>query len=190
MLISAETPTLRDVVQLYGEELWDTQRPYPIWNEDDRTEFQQKIIDHFEFRKIGQETPALFIAYLNRRMREMMPTLNPIFAALASDKLDITRTYYTEDASENASITDTTGRQLFSNTPQAQLSGNKDYATNLTDTTGNQSGKSNAKATHSGSQGSIAEVLSQWIAGVNNALYLVFNGLEPLFMQIYDEEGF
>lgn len=190
MLISDETPTLRDVVQLYGEELWDTDRPYPIWNEDERPEFQQKIIDHFEFRKIGQETPALFIAYLNRRMREMMPTLNPIFEALASDKLDIMRTYYTEDASENGSVTDATARQLFSNTPQAQLSGSKDYATNLTDNTSNQTGKTTGKATHSGSQGSPAELLTQWLTGVNNALYLVFNGLEPLFMQIYDEEGF
>lgn len=190
MLISDETPTLRDVVQLYGEELWDTARPYPIWNEEERAEFQQKIIDHFEFRKIGQETPALFIAYLNRRMREMMPTLNPIFSALANDKLNILCTYYTEDSSVNSSTNDSTGRQLFSNTPQAQLAGNKDYATNLTDTTGKQTAKSNGAATHSGSQGNVAELLANWYTGVNNALYLVFNGLEPLFMQIYDEEGF
>lgn len=190
MLVSDETPTLHDVVHLYGEELWDTERPYPIWNEEDRTEFQQKIIDHFEFRKIGQETPALFIAYLSRRMREMMPTLNPIFSALADEKLDITRSYITTDETESSNVADSTARQLFSNTPQAQLSGAKDYATNLTDTTGNQTGKNTGKSTHQGSQGNIASVLTEWYTGVNNALYLVFNGLEPLFMQIYDEEGF
>lgn len=190
MLISDANPTLHDVVQLYGNEIWDTERPYPIWNEADRTELQRKIYDHFEFRQIGQETPALFIAYLNRRMREMMPTINPIFSVLADEKLDILRTYYTEDTSRASSTSDSTARQLFSNTPQAQLAGNKDYATNLTDNTANQTGTNSGASRHSGTQGTPAELLAKWLTGVNNGLYLVFNGLEPLFNQIYDEEGF
>ncbi len=190
MLVSDAAPTLLDIADLYGETIWDTERPYPIWDETQREELQNKIFDHFEFRRIAQETPALFIKYLNRRMREMMPTINPIFAALADEKLDIMRTYYTTDESTSTSTDTQEARQLFSNTPQAQLSGSKDYATNLTDNTGTNTGSNSGKSTHAGSQGAPAEVLSRWLTGVNNALYLVFNGLEPLFNQIYDEEGF
>lgn len=82
MLITDDTPTLRDVVHLYGDDIWDAARPYPIWNESEREELQNKIYDHFEFRKIAQDTPALFVAYLNRRMREMMPVINPILQRL------------------------------------------------------------------------------------------------------------
>ena len=190
MLISDAAPTLLDVVDLYGETIWDSERPYPIWDETQREELQAKIFDHFEFRRISQETPALFIKYLNRRMREMMPTINPIFAALADEKLDIMRTYCTTDESTSTSTDTQEARQLFSNTPQAQLSGAKDYATNLTDNTGTNTGSNSGKSVHQGSQGAPAEVLSRWLTGVNNALYLVFNGLEPLFNQVYDEEGF
>lgn len=189
MLISDESPTLLDVVELYGETIWDTERPYPIWDESQREELQAKIFDHFEFRRIAQETPSLFIKYLNRRMREMMPTINPVFAALADEKLDIMRTYYTVDTSTSNSTNTQEARQLFSNTPQAQLSGAKDYATNLTDNTGTSTDVNSGNSRHEGSQGAPAEVLTKWLTGVNNALYLVFNGLEPLFNQIYDSEG-
>lgn len=190
MLTTDDTPTLHDIVHLYGDDLWDAARPYPIWDESERTELQAKIYDHFEFRKIAQDTPALFVAYLNRRMREMMPTVNPIFAALADEKLDIMATYSTEDTSISSSESNSSARQIFSATPQARLSGAKDYATNLTDSTGQGTDHGKSTGTHKGTQGQAAEVLTKWLTGVNNALYLVFNGLEPLFNQLYDEEGF
>lgn len=190
MLISDDTPTLRDVVQLYGNDLWDAARPYPIWDEAEREELQNKIYDHFEFRKIAQDTPALFVAYLNRRMREMMPSINPIFAALADEHLDVMATYSTEDTIIRSSESNSSARQIFSATPQAQLSGSKDYATNLTDNTGRGTDQGKSTGLHKGTQGEAAEVLTKWATGVNNALYLVFNGLEPLFNQLYDDEGF
>lgn len=190
MLLTDDTPTLRDVVHLYGNDLWDAARPYPIWDESEREELQNKIYDHFEFRKIAQDTPALFVAYLNRRMREIMPVINPIFAALADEKLDIMATYSTEDTNISLSESNSTARQIFSATPQAQLSGAKDYATNLTDNTGKGTDQGKSTSTHKGTQGQAAEVLTKWLTGVNNALYIVFNGLEPLFNQLYDDEGF
>lgn len=190
MLITDDTPTLRDVVRLYGNDLWDAARPYPIWDESEREELQNKIYDHFEFRKIAQDTPALFVAYLNRRMRELMPVINPIFVALADEKLDIMTTYSTEDTNISSSESNSSARQIFSATPQAQLSGAKDYATNLTDNTGQGTDHGKSTSTHKGTQGQAAEVLTKWLTGVNNALYLVFNGLEPLFNQLYDDEGF
>lgn len=190
MLISDDTPTLRDVVHLYGNDIWDAARPYPIWDESEREELQNKIYDHFEFRKIAQDTPALFVAYLNRRMREMMPVINPIFAALADENLDIMATYKTEDTRISSSESNTAARSIFSATPQAQLSGAKDYATNLTDNTGKGTDKGKNTSTQTGTRGQAAEVLTKWLTGVNNALYLVFNGLEPLFNQLYDDEGF
>ena len=190
MIYTDTTPTLHDCVHLYGNDLWEADRPYQIWDESERDELQAKIVDHFRYRRIAQDTPALFVYYLNRRMREMMPTLNPIFKALADEKLDIMTSYAAFDESVSDSLNDSTARQLFSNTPQAQLSGNKDYATNLTDSDSKASNTNKGTSSRHGYQGNPAEVLTKWATGVNNALYLVFNGLEPLFEQVYDEEGF
>lgn len=51
-------------------------RSYPIFDEAYRDELNQKIIDHFYFREIGQETPDRFNRMLGRKMREIMPLYN------------------------------------------------------------------------------------------------------------------
>lgn len=48
-------------------------KDYPIWDESYRTKLNDFIINHFYLREIGQETPALFIHYLNMTMNEIMP---------------------------------------------------------------------------------------------------------------------
>ena len=35
----------------------------------------------------------------------------------------------------------------------------------------------------------VGSALSAWANSVNNALYIVYNGLEPLYMQVFDFEG-
>lgn len=49
---------------------------YPIFDENYREVLNAKIIDHFYFREIGQETPDRFNMMLGRKMREIMPFYN------------------------------------------------------------------------------------------------------------------
>ena len=75
---------------------------------------------------------------------------------------------------------DSEARQLFSATPQTQLSAAENYATNLTDTTSSESSKTSGRSMPAG------DMLTSWATSVNNALYLVYNGLEPYYLQIFD----
>lgn len=52
---------------------------YPIWSEDYRNILNQKIIDHYMFREIGQETPDRFNFFLSRKMNEIMPYYNQMY---------------------------------------------------------------------------------------------------------------
>lgn len=63
---------------------------YPVWqdespvrsadpDQDKRDWLNARIIDHFCMREIRAETPAQFILWLNRIMREQMPMINPLF---------------------------------------------------------------------------------------------------------------
>ena len=71
--------TLYDVLN-YGYDLGLAD--YPIWDESKRQWLNDLIVNHFMWREIRGETPYQFIYFLNRRMVEHMPTLNPIFATL------------------------------------------------------------------------------------------------------------
>lgn len=54
-------------------------KDYPIFDESYRNVLNQKIIDHYYMREIGAETPALFVFFLNRKMREIMPYYNQLY---------------------------------------------------------------------------------------------------------------
>lgn len=54
-------------------------KDYPIFDENYRATLNGKIIDHYYFREIGQETAGLFRFYLNRTMNEIMPYYNQLY---------------------------------------------------------------------------------------------------------------
>lgn len=126
----------------------DNPDTYPIFDPAYRATLNRFIIDHFEFREIGQETPELFKRFLHRKLREIMPLYNDLYESqliqfnpLHSTDSNITSsTSSTRDgvADETSSADSTntaTGRVLVSQTPQTQLTGNMDYAAGLTDNT-------------------------------------------------------
>lgn len=158
---------------------------YPIFDESYREPLNNKIIEHFYFREIGQETPGLFKRFLNRKMNEIMPYYNQLYksAALEFDpfiNFEMTTTGTTNgessqqsqgtrsdeattDASSSTDNTSTSsGRTLVSLTPQMQLAGNEDYATNITDTTGengaNATSSQDSHSTSSSTDSNTADV--------------------------------
>lgn len=208
---------------------------YPIFNEDYREFLNNKIYNHFWFREIGLETPALFKKFLNRKMNEIMPFYNQLynstlekFSAFENYDLsnksntkssrdemrDITRTDNSSAISDSGSSAKANGtsRTVVSNTPQMQLSGHEDYASNLTDTasdntsetyakqtdTTNSSSTDNTKASSNDNQDFISQITG--ISGITksralmefretflNIDMLVIGELDELFMGIYSD---
>lgn len=181
MLITDDGPTLHDCVELYGMDWDETMSDYPIFDESKREWLNARIYEHFAYREIAQETPSDHFRLIRRTMHEMMPALNPMFSAL-NGELDILAGY--ASATESTSTQDSSGRQLYSATPQTQLSEAENYATNLTDTEGATTDSASTKT--SGRSMPAGDMLTSWATSVNNALYLVYNGLEPYYLQIFD----
>ena len=173
MLITDDGPTLRDCVELYGMDWRGTMSDYPIFDEGKREWLNARIYEHFAYREIAQETPSDHFRLVRRTMHEMMPALNPMFSALDGE-IDILAGY------ASAGERDSEARQLFSATPQTQLSAAEDYATNLTDAASSESTRTSGRSMPAG------DMLTSWATSVNNALYLVYNGLERYYLQIFD----
>lgn len=92
---------------------------YPsYYTGDEKTAFEQKIIDHYYFRQIGQETPERFRHYLKCKMREIMPyyiqryeSVAIMAAGIASGEINPLENYsmIEEGTTEDASTATRTG---------------------------------------------------------------------------------
>lgn len=184
MIITDDAPTLHDLVMLYGYDMADIVGDYPIWDESKREWLNSMIYRHFAYREIGTETAQEYAFLMARTMAEMAPSVMPLFKALDSE-FDILSSFENTSASHDTTTAD--GKQLYSATPQTQLSGEENYATNLTDTTNATTSKNST--TSSGRNAPVGDMLTSWMQSVNNALYIVYNGLEPLHQQVFELGG-
>jgi len=138
------TTELRQIIN-NGFDLGLTVNDYPLFDEAYRVLLNAKILRHYEFMEIGQETPARFKEYLNRKMNEIMPLYNQYYKASLIDfnpfytyDLTTTSTHNIDGQStgsgqntSNSTTSTTAGnhktetannKDVFSDTPQAQLS--------------------------------------------------------------------
>lgn len=233
--MSIFTIQLGDLVQSGFDLQMDKPSSYPIFDEEYRAGLNAKIIDHYEFREIGLETPALFRKFLLRKMREIMPYYNQLYLSTlhdfdpfsnydlfstgdstrtASENRQINRTEQTDTEAESktTNATDSTARTVNSNTPQMQLSGREDYATNLADSTSTTTADGDSTQTSTANQkmndlmdlsGSNVDKYVNHVSGLtgitkSNALLqfretllnidmLVIDELNVLFMGIYTD---
>lgn len=184
MIITDDAPTLHDLVMLYGYDMADIMGNYPIWDEGKREWLNSMVYRHFAYREIATETAQEYAFLMARTMAEMSPSVMPLFRALDTD-FDILTGYETTSAGTDTASADS--KQLYSATPQTQLSGDENYATNLTEaSTSNESANS---TTSSGRNAPVGDMLTSWMQSVNNALYIVYNGLEPLHQQVFEMGG-
>lgn len=130
---------------------------YPIFDENHRTELNDKIIQHYYHSEIGLETPALFKRYLNNKMCEIMPYYNKMYESetlefnplgtfdktTTENRIQNTgaqsQTYanfqnYDSGSNNSHNDTTTTAKNVYSDTPQGLLSETavegETYATN------------------------------------------------------------
>lgn len=65
------TLTIDDMIR-NGVKIWDFDYP-SYYKGQDKTDFEQKVLDHYRFRQIGQETVGRFLHYFRSKIREIMP---------------------------------------------------------------------------------------------------------------------
>lgn len=140
----------------------------------DKAKFEQKILDHYWFRQIGQETVGRFLHYFRTRMREIMPyyvqvyefdakfrniddplesyNLVETFQQFASGSGRVIGSNSSEssgnDSRESSSLT------KFSDTPEGLIENLATHLTNATDVSGSESGTSSAQGSSSSEQDS------------------------------------
>lgn len=189
---------------------------YPIFDENERYGINRLIIDHFWLRDIGQETISIFTFMLRRTMREIMPTYNQLYSSagllkgkeLATYDLTTVRNGSTtgnEQQTSNSSTTATSAaksRSTYFDTPQTALARNKDYAANATDAgsetdnTGGSTGTGSSTSTAAsndtsrttGTQGSLADMLTRYRSTIINTDLMLLNDgeLNACFMGVWD----
>lgn len=183
---------------------------YPIFDEDYRPILNNKIVEHYAFREIGLETPALFARFMARKMGEIMIYYNQLYKSELLPIQALTRLDYTEEydregtaASDSTARADGTGssRDVSSNTPQGLLSmpsiENEVYATNAMigkTTSGSTSSANNTtdstdhyfkKIAGNNAERTDAQMLKEFRSTFLNIDSQIIEELEPLFMQIW-----
>lgn len=141
----------------------------------DKKAFEQKIIDHYRFRQIGQETVGRWLHYFRTRIREIMPyyvqlyefeakwfnvddplesyNLVETFEESSSGSGTVTSSGSSESSSESTGTSDKENR--FSDTPQGAISNIDNYLT--TATKDNESSTGTASVSGSDSSESSSE---------------------------------
>lgn len=141
---------------------------FPMYDESYRNVLCTKILKHYYTKEICAETVGLWKLWLDARLNEIMPYYNQLYKSAMIDfnpmyDMDLTTEYLksfdgntnvTENTGENNSGTsgnlvetesDSTNRNLYSNTPQGALDNieNETYLTNATKITDHNTGFSN-----------------------------------------------
>lgn len=141
-------PTPYELVEQYGYD-WDKELSgYPIWDEDKRKWLNDLIYGNFQYREIAQDTGSEFFKWMNIRLNQIMPAINPIAAmglGLDDDKKDFTITghitQHTGSTYENSN--EAAGSAEYDNTSKGDTSDTSNGTSTLTtENTGSGTGKS------------------------------------------------
>lgn len=169
----------------------------------------QRIMERYWLREVRGETAAQFSTFLRRHLMESMHAINPVFASLENldpSKLrDDTDSRYVSDTVDDSktqqnSKTDTSTTSIASTNPlQSKVlhaesdyydTGSKTDSTSVTDASGTANATGNQQTRTTGyANRSLSETMTEWVRGVNNALYLVFAEVEPCFSQVWTDNS-
>ena len=174
MWITPSTDTTRLTLELRelienGVDLWDFEYP-SFYKGDEKKAFEQKVIDHYYFRQIGQETVGRFLHVFRSKVREIMPHyidlyhVDKLFKSIEDpfQAYDLTEefTQESEGSSQGNGSTTQAGTSnythKFSNTPQGSISNldkymseaSQDETDNDSTATSENEASSTGKVTH------------------------------------------
>jgi hypothetical protein len=186
---------------------------YPIFEDTYKPRLDGLIIDRYWNREIGVESVDMFQLAMRRKMNEIMPFYNQLYAStkIEYDPLS-TIDLHTISASDSSQTNDNTGtnnttsastsgsRSVNSETPQSILNGSGDYATSASDANATSSvaaeaneestQQSNAEASGdtrtTGYQGAASDLIIRYRESLINVDLMVLAELDELFMGIWD----
>lgn len=201
------TVELREIVDS-GVDIWDFDYP-SYYDGVQRMEFEQKVIDHYYTRQIGQETVGRWLHLFRTRIREIMPYYIQLYKSQALmdaiedpfGNVDITETFEQEttgqSSSQGSGSQNSDSLTKFHDTPQGTVDNLDDYLTSATKNTGNSSDSSESSSessgtvkhtfTKKGNQGvnTYAHDMKEFRETFLNIDLQIINELKDLFLQVY-----
>ena len=175
----------------------------------DKKAFEQKILDHYRFRQIGQETVGRWLHYFRTRIREIMPYYVQLYEFEAKwfnvddplESYNLVETFTGETHGSGTVNTsgssENNGTTKFSDTPQGAISNLDSYLTNATINNVNGSDTSETGTENDGTsshtltrRGNIGvQPLGGEVQNIRDAFInidlMVINELKDLFLQVY-----
>ena len=208
---SALTLELRQIVES-GVRLWDFEYP-SYYSGAEKQAFEQKVLDHFWLRQIGQETVGRFLHVFRTRVREIMPYYIDMYRTVEImhglenpfDNVDIVETFEQDTTQESNSSTegsansDASNERRFSNTPQGSISNLDSYMTEASrdeassgssansSTSGTGSGHTSHRMTKKGNQGvnTDAHDMIEFRQSIIDVDMMIIKDLNSLFLGVY-----
>lgn len=151
-----------------GVKVWDFEYPVPrstieyngkVCKVDfDKERFEQKILDHYRFRQIGQETVGRFLHYFRSKIREIMPYYVQLYEFDAKfrniedplESYNLVEEFKQNTKGNGKSNGKSNSTSIFSDTPQGSVANIDMYMTNATkgDGESEQSSESAGETSH------------------------------------------
>lgn len=189
------TLELRDVIA-GGVDLWDFDYP-SYYKGEQKTAFEKKVIDHYFFRQIGQETVGRFLHMFRSKVREIMPYYLDMYKSVEImhglenpfDNVDVTETF--EQESEGNASNQGSNEHRFSDTPQGSINNLDQYITEAardnSQATANSTGTVRHTLHRKGNQGvnTFAHDIIEFRKSILNVDEMLINELNCLFLGIY-----
>lgn len=146
-----------------GVKVWDFDYP-SYYKGEEKTAFEQLVIDHYRFRQIGMETPGRWLHSFRTRIREIMPYYIQLYKSVelmmnVDDPFkayDLTETF-TKETSDSSVIS---GESSTEDSSTSETSGQTSQTgSNSTEGTSNKSGSNASERKFSNTpQGSISNI--------------------------------
>lgn len=185
------TVELGDLVEA-GVDIWAFDYP-SYYTGEAKKAFEQKVIDHYRFRQIGQETPARFMHYFKTRMREIMPYYIQLYKSveLLEQQEDPLESYHLVETYERESTgkSEAGSERRYSNTPQGSIENLDEYLTEgeTVGNTGSAKNNESYKLTRRGNIGvqPLGQEINALRAAFINVDEQVIAELNDLFLKVY-----
>lgn len=196
------TLELREIVDNVDNpvDIWDFDYP-SFYTGDAKKVFERKVIDHYYFRQIGQETVGRFLHCFRSRIRDIMPYYVQLYESEKYMKeiddpfatVDFTETFESEHSGTDNRTSAEDREHRFSSTPQGSISNLDSYMTEASrdGATNNDTLESTGTVKHTltkkGAMGvtTFGHDMIEYRQSFLNIDLMVINELNDLFLGVY-----
>lgn len=189
------TLELREIVD-NGVDIWNFDYP-SYYKGDEKTAFEQKVIDHYYTRQIGFETVGRFIQKFRTRIKEIMPRYIRYYKTVEImdnledpfGNLDVTETFREDSSGTNKGSSDL--EHKFANTPQGQIENIEHFMTEGSKDANSSEGEYQSSVertfTRKGNHGvnTYAHDMIEFRESIIDVDMMIIHDLSDLFLAIY-----